>query len=214
MKRMFLFFLVVAIWAGSPVAEAQVTTEGYQSLSPPERAFDIGVRLGGSLSNFAGDLSDASDPRGGFSAGVFARFQVSDRVFVQPEILYAMQGARSGFDDDVATELSYLNVPILFTFQLMEDRGLYGYFGSQIGFLLDAEVDNDIWDNDDNEEVELDDEFTDVDFSIPVGAYYEFANGIGIDLRYNIGITDINDSNISSAEIRNSVFLTSVSYTF
>lgn len=189
-------------------AEAQAPSE--ENLQVTKQKIDIGIRLGMTLSSVTGDLRSASDPRFGFGGGVFTRIPIHERILLQPELIYSMQGARNEHDHDIATELSYLNLPVLASFKILKDADLYGHIGPQLGFLLNGEMDSDRGEG----EMDIEDDLKNFDFGVVVGAGYYFNSGFGVDVRYNIGLTDINNSGTSSDEIRNSVFFTSVSYTF
>ena len=84
--------------------------------------------------------------------------------------------------------LNYLNIPILANFYVT--NGLALKAGIQPGFLLSgkyrAKVDGGSWNTEDTKHY-----FKSTDFSIPVGISYTFEQGLVIDARYNIPVTDI-----------------------
>src|SRR3712207_9280389 len=86
---------------------------------------------------------------------------------------------------------SYINVPIMANVYVV--NGLAVKLGVQPGFAVDK-ADSDI---------------NTVDFSIPVGASYEYKN-IVLDARYNWGVTKLYDGGKS----KNSVFQVTLGYKF
>ena len=70
--------------------------------------------------------------------GLFAAFPVGERLSVQPEVYYAMKGARyydSGVRAEQAVHLDYLEVPVLLNVQLLRG-GLEVFAGPYVAFLV------------------------------------------------------------------------------
>jgi len=149
-------------------------------------------------------ITDANaDVKVGFAAGLEAEYQVADIVSVSAGLLYSGQGAKQ---DGVSFEVpglgkadlgsvtfspSYINVPIMANVYVV--NGLAVKLGVQPGFAVDK----------DNADINT------FDFSIPVGASYEFKN-IVLDARYNWGVTKLN----SDLKPKNSVFQVTLGYKF
>ncbi len=182
---------VLALPALAPAAQAQTT---------------FGLRAGLNVSDLTGDdaLLGDTDPRLGFSGGVFANVPVGrSGLYVQPEVLYSMKGVTdgaSGSDDEI--QLDYVEVPLLLGFATpVTDSGLMvgGYAGPAIAFKVrerpDAGVD--LF------------ESTDVGaaFGVTVGA-----GAFGVDGRYTLGLTDaFKPDGIS---LRNGAFTIGATYRF
>jgi hypothetical protein len=102
--------------------------------------------------------------------------------------------------------LSYINVPVLLQYNFANGFRLQG--GPQIGFLVGV--------SDKVNDVELNqystDNFKTVDFSIPLGLSYLGYSGLGIDTRYNIGLTNVNEATPPTA--KNGVFQVGIFYLF
>ena len=83
-----------------------------------------------------GDNSAGNKFKLGFSAGMFLKFQISDQVFFQPEMLYSTRGFKyiGGGDTNVTHTLSYIDFPFLIGIQVGE-KGFLN-FGPQIGYLI------------------------------------------------------------------------------
>jgi hypothetical protein len=78
--------------------------------------------------------------------------------------------------------------------------------GPQIGFLVSAkQKTGDV-------EVDVDDQLNSIDVSWAVGGGYLFSSGLGIDLRYNIGLNNISDQTNITA--KNRVFQAGLFYQF
>ncbi len=142
----------------------------------------------------------------GFNAGLLAHIHTSNAQWaVQPEIYYSSEGAKSKSNNDVKTNLDFLNVPVLA--QYMFDNGFRIEAGPQIGFLMNAKS------KDGSSSVDIKDQLKKVNFSIPVGVGYLTHTGLGFDARYNFGISDLNDTN-SGTKIHSNVFQFGLFYQF
>ena len=87
-------------------------------------------------------------------------------------------------------------------------NGLYGEVGPQFGFNIQA--DSDEIDRGRLENLDIDDVQT-FAFALPVGVGYQLDSGIGLDVRYNIGLTDIFSSSTNAI---NNVFQVSAFWIF
>src|SRR3546814_11044215 len=100
---------------------------------------NYGLKAGVNLSNMS--LSEDVDGWGpgmltGFNAGVFVNTEVAENFSIQPELLYSTAGsviAEEG-DDSWKQKLSYLSLPVLARYQLVE--GLRLAVGPRVGLLL------------------------------------------------------------------------------
>jgi hypothetical protein len=138
----------------------------------------------------------------GFHLGGLAHIHVARHFAVQPEIVYSTQGGKDG--DNFKLNLNYINVPVLL--QYMFDEGFRLQTGPQLGFLTSSKTKSG------NVEVDIRDQIKSTDFSWVFGASYLFPQGIGIDLRYNLGISNISDD--GSFEAMNRVVQVGLFYQF
>lgn len=178
---------------------------------------NFGVKGGINLSTFTGDVEDASS-KIGFQVGGFAEVKLTDKFSIQPEVLYSLQGAKfkeSGeyysFKENV--HASYLNIPVLAKYYVIDKLSVEA--GPQVGFLLSAK---NKWEGvEDGEKysgtVNVKDEFKSVDFSLNIGAGYDFTENISAGVRYNFGISNISDSDYD-VKNHNNVISLSVGYKF
>ncbi len=219
---------------------AAMTVSASAFAQSPVGKFSVTPKLGFNISNLTGTQPSEYDDysvlgtkfdnknsyRLGFTIGAEGGYQVSQRFAVTAGILYSLQGYDRGnsingsiagysykIEDNSKMNLHYINVPILANFYLF--KGFAVKAGIQPAFLVAAKYKYDVKFNNMEEadvtsEQDIKEGCNTFDFSIPVGVSYEFSNGIMIDGRYNIGLTDV-QKNISG---KNSVFQVMVGYKF
>lgn len=143
----------------------------------------FGIKAGLNMATINYDKIEDYDSKAGLHAGILAHIHISNHFAVQPELVYSMQGGK-GTDHKLQT--SYLNLPVLA--QYMFSNGFRLQTGPQLGVLLNAErkADNGV-------EVDVNDRLKTVDFAWTLGGGYLFPPGIGIDARYNLGLSNINE---------------------
>ncbi|MCC5942144.1 MAG: PorT family protein [Balneolaceae bacterium] len=153
-------------------------------------AQNINIGVKGGLNSFTinTDNSSSFDSKIGLHAGLIGHIHLNSQYALQPEIVYSMQGAKSGNTD---IKLDYINIPVII--QYMFDNGFRIQAGPQLGLLLNAKAEN-------NSSVDIKDDFKSFDLGLSVGASYVHPpTDFGIDLRYNLGFTDISESsNVTS----------------
>lgn len=198
MKK-FLFVLMTALAACYAKAQNEV---GGCSITPK-----VGLNVA-QMTN-----ADGADARLGLVAGAELDYQLTDMFSLTAGMLYSQQGCT--LDEDMAdatVKLDYINIPILANFYVVDGFALK--IGLQPGFLVNDKIK--VSGNGMSVEVGVEDVFDgsslkNVDFSIPVGASYEFSN-VKLDVRYNFGLTPVIKEFGESS--RNSVFLMTVGYKF
>ena len=149
------------------------------------------------------------DWRTGFNLGGLAHIHITPAFSLQPEIYYSSQGGKMSNPFGNGTlnlNLSYINVPVLLQYNFANGFRLQG--GPQVGFLVGV--------SDKVDDVELHrlstSNFKSVDVSLPLGLSYLGYSGLGVDTRFNIGLTNINKA--SSPTIKNNVFQVGAFYLF
>lgn len=142
------------------------------------------------------------DSRTGFHAGAFSHIHVTNHFALQPEVLYSQQGAK--LPGGATQRINYVNVPVVG--QYMFGNGARLQTGPQVGFLTNSKTTSG---NNDNSNTNA---YKSADFSWTFGAGYLLPGvGLGIDARYNLGLTDIAKSN---SDIKNSVWQVGLFYQF
>ena len=168
--------------------------------------------VGGTLATLTGD-TEGNKMKLGLVAGAEFGYNINDMFAVTAGALVSLQGSK--FDDnsyqkDITTNLTYLNIPILANVYIAP--GLAIKAGVQPGFLLsrktklDELVGSGTWTSVEHTST---DGLKKVDFSIPLGLSYEISDFV-IDARYNLGLTNINDTD--SYKSKNGVIMLTVGY--
>jgi len=180
----------------------------------------FGLKGGMNFSNFGGDDAGTWDSRTGFSFGGFANSSFSDLFFVQPELLYTTKGAATtsafgaGERETRTLKFSYLEIPILGKFVIpFSDSNFLPmlYAGPYMAFKLSSKLH--IESDDLDTESSFDDART-TDFGFVFGGGVGVPireNIIGLEIRYNMGLTsfDKSDNNLS---IKHNVVMVMVSF--
>lgn len=185
---------------------------------------EFGIKGGLNSSNFSGDTEGMDfKPRVGFNIGAFATIKLSEKVTLQPEILYSTQGAKAenvtadvngvNYTADIDFNLSYINVPVMFKYYVADKFNLEA--GPQIGFLTSAETSTKVDGFNQTVDQDAKDFFESVDFGFNVGAGYDFTDKIFAGIRYNIGLSNVlKTQEGDNSESQNSVFSLSLGYKF
>lgn len=191
----------------------------------------FGAKAGLNVASVSGDDTDGQKSLLGAHFGVFAEFKVSDKFSFQPELLYSMQGAKAesaetetfggqtySYSKEIKLKLSYLNIPLMAKYYVTEKFSLET--GPQIGFLLKAENESESTvttpgGSVSNSETTDGKDFTKgVDFGLNFGLGYNFTENVSAGVRYNLGLSDINDIEGYTGKNQNSVFQVSLGYKF
>jgi len=167
------------------------------SIATASAQFSVGAKAGAQLTNFTGDGADGLDSKIGYYGGVYGRMKFTENIGAQAEILYSAQGAKYDMlGETVKWNADYINVPILFQYHL--PVGLYFETGPQVGFLMNAKAKSD-----DHTE-DLKDGAEKIDFSWAAGAGYQITKEIGVNARYNFGLSKINKEGGDDDKMKNS----------
>ncbi|MEO5564257.1 MAG: porin family protein [Chitinophagaceae bacterium] len=160
----------------------------------------FGIKAGANFASMKnGEIN--TDSKAGLNVGGLAHIHLSKTFAIQPEVVFSMQGGTHENGDK--NKFNYLNVPVLA--QYMFGEGFRVQTGPQLGLLLSAK--NEI----NGVEVDIDDLLKKSDFGWAFGASYITKQGIGIDGRYNLGITSISKNDF---ELKNRVWQVGLFYQF
>lgn len=146
----------------------------------------FGLKAGPMLSNVVTEDYDTisftrPNQRVSFVAGAFVTVGLSEKLTLQPELLYANKGV-GAFDQrlDRPKGLHYLNMPIMLQYNLW--RGLNLGIGPEIGFLL-------------NRDLAM---INDFDLGLNIGASYALTDRWLIDIRHNRGLIDNSNAQLGA----------------
>jgi opacity protein-like surface antigen len=162
----------------------------------------IGVKGGLNYTKVRGDEVEGVNYLTGYAFGAFYRYQVAERFAVSPEVLYSVKGAKEK-DTDNKYELSYVEIPLLLRliFPTSSVATPAVYAGPYIGFLMSAEY----------EGIDVKDTTAGTDYGVVFGAGADIELGgggktINIDVRYSLGLADLNDDPEITGEVLNTGF--------
>ncbi len=177
----------------------------------------FGPKLGVGISKFYGaDEYKKLDPKGGFVAGGFLEYGLTQRISLQSEILYSMQGAMVNNNyaigdiefegDNTYYNLNYLNIPVLAGYRLNYEFTVYA--GPQFGYLLSAEKEVNGYTQD------IMNDYHQFELSGVLGVNYDINNGFIGDIRFNYGFTNVLEKHIDDEEMNvvNGVFQLMIGY--
>ncbi|WP_296619891.1 porin family protein [Marivirga sp.] len=154
---------------------------------------NIGVKGGLNMYNVVNENGSNREPLLGFNLGLIGHFHLSDQFALQPEVVFSTQGAKfSNNGVESQLYLNYINVPVLL--QYMFDNGFRLFAGPQLGFLISAKS------NSNNTQMDMTSDFKGLEFGASLGvSYINPDSNLGIDARYNLGLTDINENNAEAS---------------
>ncbi len=195
----------------SAVLAVSVISAGAQSKSHNNSAHEayphaeFGIKGGLNIADLHIQNTSNTDVRPSFNLGGLAHIHLTQYFAVQPEIMFSGQGYRQDIGNTTYKyNLNYINIPVLA--QFMFGDGFRLETGPQLGILAAAhakvlKTSTDIKDN-----------FRTADFAWAFGLGYITHSGFGVDARYNLGLTNINDA--SATKVYNRVFQAGVFYQF
>ena len=185
-------------------AAASGQTKATKGSVGPTMGTQIGVAAGVNVFTFGG--SDAADlkSRTAFFAGVALHVPLGPTAFLEPQVLYSQEGAKSSVTDSTfgtiegTFKLSYLRVPVLFGLNFQRNGlGPHLFAGPSIGLKVGCDIEASAQGQTASSSCSdggLDLKST--DFAVTGGAGITLPVGRGtfsIDARYTLGLTDITD---------------------
>lgn len=166
----------------------------------------FGLRAGVNFQNINGKEFDGSDVEGklktGFNIGVNAEVPVAPDFYLQPGVLFTTKGTKHKDDDDIKTNLSYIEVPINFVYKPTLGTGkLILGIGPYVAFAVGGKYNDQ---NDKEHDIKFENEITAaqylnhpyyakrLDFGGNLLAGYEFSNKFSFQLNAQLGMVNIN----------------------
>jgi hypothetical protein len=168
----------------------------------------FGLKAGYNHANliYSGSAINNLGAKSDFNAGVFVSIPLCSHFYLQPELMYSGQGSRSTDSIPKNASYNYLNLPILFKYQ--HTSGLFAETGPQVGFLVSAQL------SISEQSIDTKNYTQSADFSWVFGVGYKIpAINLGIDIRYNLGLTNTNKID-NAGTAKNSVFQIDLFYQF
>ncbi len=158
--------------------------------------FRSGIKGGFNYSSLYVDDVEDRKIRPGFHFGFFGQSELSDAVALQTELLYTTAGNRSTyragpFDGTVDFNLNYLQVPVMLNLKVADALEFHG--GLYAAYLVGANTSSEGDFGTSFQELDREN-FKDLDFGFAAGFGVNFGD-LQLGLRYNLGLTEIADSN-------------------
>ncbi|MFT3825158.1 MAG: porin family protein [Chitinophagaceae bacterium] len=165
--------------------------------------FSIGARAGANLATLNGNNNVYHRMLARFYGGLFANYKTTSPFALQLELNYVGAGANLSASSSSATndriKANYLAVPLLAQYKFR--FGGYIELGPQLGFLLSA---NEVFDG---TATDIKQNIKSTDFEGVLGLGYELNKtqlaGLGINIRWIRGITDISKTPSGDGKITN-----------
>ena len=182
------------------------------------QTFQWGIKAGGNLSTFTGSSNSTYSSwstQAGWNAGVFTNFMLGDHFSISPEVLYTREGAKItttttqnnvNVNNNSNLHVDYLSVPVMAKYRFT--GGLFIETGPEINFNISSSQ----WQNQSVKDIT-----NGAEFAWGLGVGYQSPIGLGIGLRYNLGISKVD--NVSNAgwndvSLHNSGFMLDLFWTF
>jgi hypothetical protein len=154
--------------------------------------FSAGLKAGLNMSTLSvDDGSTKYSYTPGFQVGGFLDYNLVKLSF-QLDVLYSTQGADiKSNGKNLSAVAKYVNIPLAVKYNITPAINLHA--GPQIGFLTCFHSDYHPITHEPFEEQDYTKAYKKSDFGINVGAGWATSKGLIIDLRYYVGLTDINN---------------------
>lgn len=176
-----------------------ILTICFALFSSTQAQVSFGAKAGGAITSLPGDYSNFS--KVGFYGGVTGELPVGKKFSVAAELVYSLQGNKQRimfadwapttgsyeYDEKAHMNLSYVNVPVLVKYQVV--KNVFIETGLQAGLLVAAKVKTTDGSGD------IKDNYKSFDLSWPIGVGFKLPNGLGVNLRYNHGLTSVYKTN-------------------
>ena len=173
----------------------------------------FGVKAGLNMTNVTGDdKPDNVSMSMGVIGGAFMCYKITDIIAVQPELLFAMKGAKAdsaGFE--VQWKFNYVEIPLLLKVNLPTEGKIKPslYAGPALGILMSAKA----------EDEDVKEFFKSTDIGLLAGAAvgYQMEKGLLFaEARYEVGLTTIDkaEGDEDAADIKNTAISILVGYAF
>ena len=164
---------------------------------------NFGLKAGMNISTLRGDGVGKAKSLIGANVGAFVNIPVSTMFSFQPEVLYSMEGAKEDvFDTKIM--LNYVNIPLMLKYT--DASGFFGELGPQIGFLTSAKS------KINGNTADVKDLFKSTNFSLGIGAGFNFTSSVGVGLRYNLGLSNISED--TNDDVKTGNFSIGIHYSF
>lgn len=191
-----------------------------------------GARLGVNLADINGDEFEEAKIKTGYHAGLYAIIEVADKVAIEPGLFISTKGMRAEgvgeldffgikvvYDMESKTSATYLDIPVLVRLSIAS--GFNVFIGPQFSYLLGNKytIKSTYTLNGETETVSEKGSNTEgmseIDLGLVFGVGYQLENGLNFNLGYDLGLSNINDSESrDDFKVSNRVIKISVGFNF
>lgn len=166
------------------------------------QGLDFGVKAGVNIANqkISGDYEPDTNAKIGFHGGVFVTWMFSEKLGLQPEVLFSTQGSKDSEDMyDYSIITNYVNVPVLLRYDINDMFSVHA--GPQFGILVSADEEFD------GDKEDIKDDFKTTDIGVAVGAEADLPANLGVGVRYIIGVSNVlkEGESFGNTELKNGV---------
>ncbi|WP_190304381.1 porin family protein [Flavobacterium branchiophilum] len=183
--------------------------------SSSNESLAYGVKAGLNMAYITGDYDGKAIAGANF--GGFLTLNVADKFYVQPELLFSMQGV--SYDQSLSipgfTTVSYntkiktnfINIPVMARYFVADKFSLEA--GPQLGILLSSKA------TADDTTKDIKSTTKGIDFTLNFGAGYDVTENIAIGARFGLGLTEFSkDNKDGSVSNNHRVFSINAAYKF
>lgn len=218
MKRSFSMLLACV----SIITASAITASAQKRFSVNHFGVKAGANIATAsvdyLSGFGGPT--ATGPRIAYHFGGFVNIGITEKLSIQPELLFSAQGYQDEYDDGwdwvhFKINWNYINLPVLVQYAVA--RNLYVEAGPQLGLLVSAnelERFEDDFGDEVSEHMDIKEWYKGTDFGAAIGIGYRFGRHVGANVRYTHGLTTLNKGNNDMLTEKNRVFSVGVFFAF
>lgn len=174
------------------------------------QSFQLGIKGGGNLSDFlstSNALGTSYSAQAGWNAGAFVNFWLGNHFAIAPEVLYTTNGA--GIKETATDNGGSVNVNSnlhlrYVSFPVMAKVRFTGGFYLEAGPEVSVNVSSSTWEDQSVQRLT-----NSAELGAAAGLGYQSPIGLGVSLRYNVGLTTVNqpgDATWGDVTLRNSTF--------
>lgn len=166
----------------------------------------VGLKAGVNLANVfleAGGASVSFENNLGIVGGLVLERAIGNKSALQAEILFTQKGFKTSIIDDLSLTINYIDVPLLYKMKF--GNGSTRFFalgGVNVGYAISGNSTI----SGVKEKVVFDGDYERIDFGMNIGAGLELGSGKNrtfLELRYQIGLTGINDQSAGDGSLKN-----------
>ncbi|WP_169718966.1 porin family protein [Aequorivita capsosiphonis] len=173
-----------------------------------------GVKAGMNLSKFSGSTNDpysGYDGKVGFHLGGIIEISLTEMFSIQPELLYSYQGTNiNSGAGRIGTH--NVQVPVLGKYYILD--GLSAEAGPVMEYLASAKYNATLTSEGGRETIDITDNYKSLNFAFGFGASYKLISDLFFGIRYNFGISNINDADLKDSKTKSNVLQLSAGYFF